>query len=319
MDYIFCSRNVRTQTFGTDPGITQYLEVPFTAAQHSPGHRITASKWLQKVVTEATSGVNPLNGKPVGDVLIYVHGFNNDLPTVLARHREIRKGLEADGFKGVVVSFDWPCDTTALAYLDDRQDAKKVAMRLVTEGIVPMLKFRDPAGCEISLHVLAHSMGSFVLREAFDDADDTMAAAQRNWTIGQMMLCGADVSAASLGDDSTSASFYRHAVRVTNYFNPLDSVLSISGAKRLGISPRAGRVGLPGDAPAKAVNVNVGDYYDANRAAFAHVPNSDHSFYFYDATMLRDIHYTLKGDLDRNVIPTRRLDRAGKLHLSTGT
>ncbi len=315
MDYIFCARNTKAQGFGTDPGTTQFLEVPAAATRHQPGHRIAVSKWLARVAGEATSGINPLNGKPVGDVLIYLHGFNNDLPTVLARHRLLRKALEADGFKGVVVSFDWPCDTTALAYLDDRQDAKKVAMRLVTEGIVPMLKFRDPADCEISLHVLAHSMGAFVLREAFDDADDTMAAATRNWTLGQLMLCGGDVSAASLGDTASSESFYRHAVRVTNYFNPLDSVLSISGAKRLGISPRVGRVGLPGDAPTKAVNVNVGDYYDAYRADFAQVPNSDHAFYFYDPTMLRDIHHTLQGKLDRNVIPTRRLDSAGRLHL----
>ena len=85
--------------------------------------------------------------------------------------------------------------------------------------------------------------------------------------------------------------------------------------ERLGISPRVGRVGLPANAPSKAVNVNVGDYYDANRADFAHVPNSDHAFYFYDPTMLRDIHDTLKGELDRNVIPTRRLDSAGRLYL----
>ena len=113
---------------------------------------------------------------------------------------------------------------------------------------------------------------------------------------------------------ASSSSLYRHCVRLTNYSNPYDAVLSISGVKRVGVSPRVGRIGLPVGAPPKAVNVDVGDFYDANRANFAHIPNSDHSFYFYDPTFLKDVHFTLKGEIDRAFIPTRVL-RGDKLHL----
>jgi hypothetical protein len=117
-----------------------------------------------------------------------------------------------------------------------------------------------------------------------------------------------------MGMTDSSSSLYRHCVRLTNYSNPYDAVLSISGAKRVGVSPRVGRIGLPASAPSKAVNVDVGDYYDAHREDFAHIPNSDHSFYFYDQTFLRDVHFTLKGEIDRMFIPTRVV-RGDKLHL----
>ncbi len=157
-------------------------------------------------------------------------------------------------------------------------------------------------------------MGAFVVREAFDDADDRPAVAATSWTVSQVMFAAADVSVASMADGPTSSSLYRHCVRMTNYSNPYDSILSISGAKRVGVAPRVGRIGLPANAPAKAVNVNTGDYYDANRARFAHLTNADHSWFFSDATFLKDVFFTIQGDLDRNVIPTRRLE-GGMLHL----
>jgi esterase/lipase superfamily enzyme len=54
---------------------------------------------------------------------------------VIERHRLLANGLADIGFKGMVVSFDWPIDDKALAYLADRHKAKLTAMRLMTEGI----------------------------------------------------------------------------------------------------------------------------------------------------------------------------------------
>ena len=312
MDYVFCARNTQAGSFGTDPGPTKYLEIPPSHTQPSPTHAVQRRGWFDRVTAEAEVRRNP-HGQPVGDVLIYVHGFNTSQAVMLERHRSIRTGLEADGYKGVVVSFDWPCSNSAINYLPDRTDAKITAIRLVTDGIGPFSRFIDQ-GCEISLHLLVHSMGAYVLREAFDDADDRPAVAATSWTVSQVMMASADVSSDSMGMTASSSSLYRHCVRLTNYSNPYDSVLSISGVKRVGVSPRVGRIGLPTGTPPKAVNVDVGDYYDVNRENFAHIPNSDHSFYFYDQTFLQDVHYTLKGEIDRAFIPTRVV-RGDKLHL----
>jgi pimeloyl-ACP methyl ester carboxylesterase len=312
MDYIFSARNVRSGAFGSGPGPVKYLEVPENHTDPTPGHAIGLRAWFDKVIEIAKTNVNS-RGMPVGDVLIYVHGFNNDPATVLVRHRAIRKGLEQQGYAGAVVSFDWPSASSALNYLEDRSDAKLTALRLVDAGIAPFSRYVQQ-DCDISVHILAHSMGGFVVREAFDDADDRPAVAATSWTVSQVMICAGDVSSESMGVNATSSSLYRHCVRLTNYSNPYDSILSISGAKRVGVSPRVGRIGLPASAPSKAVNVNVGDYYDTHRANFAGITNADHAWHFFDPVFLHDVLLTVKGAIDRNVFPTRRMD-GGELHL----
>ncbi len=295
MDHIFTSRGVVQGVFGSDPGPTRYLAVPAAATDTRPAQQVTRRAFVDAILAETG---------PTGDVLIYVHGFNTDPATMLARHRLIRAGLAADGYRGVVVSYDWPAASSALNYLEDRTDAKLTALRLVTDGIAPFSRLVRQ-DCRVNVHVLAHSMGAFVLREAFDDADDRPAVAATGWTVSQVMLAAADVSADSMGATAVSSSLYRHCVRLTNYSNPFDAVLSVSGAKRVGVSPRVGRIGLPAHAPAKAVNVDVGDYYDSHRADFAQVPNADHAWFFYDPVFLRDVHFTLQGRIDRAAIPTR--------------
>jgi esterase/lipase superfamily enzyme len=57
-----------------------------------------------------------------------VHGYNNSQETVLKRQRKLQRGLERNGFDGVVVSFDWPSANNVLNYLEDRRDAKKISI-----------------------------------------------------------------------------------------------------------------------------------------------------------------------------------------------
>ncbi len=312
MDHIFAARSLTAGNFASNPGPTRYLAMPETVTSPAPAHAIPRRAWFDQVIQDARHDPHA-PGPPSGDVLVYVHGFNNSADTTLHRHRLIRKGLKTLGYKGAVVSFDWPSASNVLNYLDDRSDAKLTALRLVTDGIAPFSRVVRQ-DCDISVHVLAHSMGAFVVREAFDDADDRPAVAATGWTLSQVMFAAADVSAQSMATSPTSSSLYRHCVRLTNYSNPYDSVLSISGAKRVGVAPRVGRIGLPATAPEKAVNVNCGDYYDTNRARFAQVDNADHAWFFHDQTFLKDVLFTLQGDLDRHVIPTRRTE-GGQLHL----
>ena len=177
MDYIFSVRRVKKGAFTNELGSTYFLKVPETAPDISPSHQIGSAgtgmpdKWAKEVMAAAKSGVNPRSGVPKGDILIYVHGFNTPTATLLERHRLVRAGVEKHGFEGVVVSFDWPSASSALNYLEDRSDAKQTARLLVDAGIAAFAARQTP-DCEINLHLLAHSMGAYVVREAFDDADD---------------------------------------------------------------------------------------------------------------------------------------------------
>ena len=314
MDYVFCVRSIRSGSFSNEPGATHFLEVPEGSASITPGQRITKRNWVKRVQQAAKSGES--DGVDIGDIVFYVHGFNNSQNVVLERHRKIRNGLAAHGFKGVVVSFDWPSADSALNYLEDRKDAKATALKLVDEGITTFAALQRP-DCRINLHVLAHSMGCYVVREAFDDADDRPAVAGRSWSVSQVMLVAGDLSQSSLNaGNPKSSSLYRHCVRLTNYYNPLDEVLTVANVKRIGVAPRVGRIGLPDNPPEKAVNLYCGEYYKKHKDDFDLDPFSEpHRFYFDDSTFMEDVFHTVAGRLDRHEFPTRLPTTAGNLAL----
>jgi len=317
VDYVICVRRIRNGQFDpepSEPGKVRFLEVPNGVSDITPSQENTAGDdWSAKVLEQAKTDPD---AEP-GDILFYVHGFNTETATMLERHRKIKTKLDIAGFKGVVVSFDWPSDNKAINYLEDRWDAKKSALKLVKYGIHRFAKYQKP-GCEINLHVLAHSMGAFVVREAFDDADDVAKIASISWSVSQVMLVAGDISAGSMGaGKSKSSSLYRHTVRLTNYFNPYDNVLKLSNVKRIGVSPRVGRVGLPDVVPDKAVNVNCGSYFKAHKDDFGDADYAGHNWYFDDQCFFNDVFETIKGDIDRNLIPTRE-GREGQLALKLG-
>jgi len=312
-NYFFTVRQQNDDgTFNSDIGNTTYLNVPDNANNLITDDAINADQWVSDIMNEAQE-----------DILIYVHGYNNTGMDVVTAHKAIRQGLEAlklpDGsnaFKGKVVTFDWPCGDNALMYLPDRQQAKKTAMELVNGGII-LLSQRQSNNCKINIHLLAHSTGAFVVREAFDDADDHTEKVIPGWMVTQIVFIAGDISSSSMNQPGECDSIYNHTVRLTNYSNPYDIVLAMSNLKRLGFENRAGRVGLPPNAPDKCVNVNCGAYYEsiANTSSDKFY---SHSWFFDDkqnSAFIQDLAGTINGGLDRNVMPTRKLDRDNNLVL----
>ena len=303
--FSICVRGIRNGRFDDEPviGPTRYLDVP-DGATPVPSHQISRTEWTRRLLATFTAGAG---GRGlVGDLTVFVHGFNNSIATVAQRNRALQDGLSAAGFSTTVVSFDWPSGTIPIGYLEDRHDAKVTAMRLVKDGIKLFLAARTP-DCAVNIHVVAHSMGAYVVREAFDDADDSNAADQ-NWTANQVVLVAGDVSAGSLsaGNDS-SESLYRHGYRLTNYYSRHDAALQVSNLKRVGLSPRVGRVGLPASAPDKAVDVDCSARFEALLAAGKADASGtgSHAFYFNDPLFYADLAATLLGRVDRAALPTR--------------
>ncbi len=314
-DYLLSARRVRKQKFDAEPGRTRFLKVPANRLP-TPAHAIEQAEWVDAVMAEGQTHTNHNTGNDCGDIAVLVHGYSNDAKSIMWRHRRLKADLADAGFKGVLVSFDWPSDDRALNYLEDRSDAKITALRLV-DDCISLLASAQFRGCEYNVHVIAHSTGAYVVREGFDDADDRPGIAATNWTVSQVCFVGADVSSRSMSaSDSKSSSIYRHCTRLTNYQNPYDSVLKLSNIKRVGVAPRVGRIGLPPDHLDKAVNVNCGAYFagkDRKKASF--IGTYNHSWYFGDKVFARDLAATLTGDVDRFFIPGRHRDEHGALHL----
>lgn len=238
----------------------------------------------------------------------------------MQRHRRLATDLHNAGFKGVIMSFDWPSADMPLNYLEDRHDAKLTALQLVNDGIRILAAEQGP-DCTINIHLLGHSTGAYVIREAFDDADDAVLA-QIGWVVSQIAFIGGDISSASLSDgNSSSESLYRHCIRLTNYSNLYDSVLKLSNSKRLGTSPRAGRVGLPADAPPKAVNVDCSEYFqrlegDPNVRAQDQVEaigTFEHSWHIGNKIFARDLFETLRGDTGTRTVTSFRPGRLAQM------
>lgn len=319
-DFVICTRDTSGNKFIPEPGDTLFLKVADTA-QPKPSDAVGVDAWVREMFKQAIWGKDARTSAPRGDILVFVHGYNNDLDVVMKRQRRLKADLAQAGYKGAVVSFDWPSANMALNYLEDRHDAKATALRLV-DDCIKLFAARQTPDCCINVHLLGHSTGAYVIREAFDDADDTEIK-NASWIVSQIALIGADISSASMSADSDSTeSLYRHCTRLTNYSNRGDSVLKLSNIKRLGMAPRVGRVGLPKDHPEKAVDVDCSEYFARlntdpvikSADQRESIGSFDHSWYIGNRVFAADLFETLRGDLDRSIIPTRRQEN-GRLIL----
>jgi hypothetical protein len=267
-------------------------------------------QWLAELIGTFPSDISPVSGRPVlvGDIVLLVHGFNVSHAAACAFHVKCAQGLARAGWFGQLVSYDWPSDGLVFAYLPDRANARAAASTLVTSAI-GLLERTQTAGCRIAVHVLAHSMACFVVQQAVTWAYQDVPA---GWKVGQLIMVAADVDTTvfATGQDS-AGKFDQHAARLTAYCNSYDKALAVSGAKRLDLAPRMGRVGLPDDTPAMMCEVDCSAYFDAHYPDLADQlnPVTTHSFYFAQDRFWQDVVLTLAGGIDRSVFPTR--DPAG--------
>lgn len=304
MDYVICARNIKSDNkFGSEPADeSTYLMLGEDAAtQPKPEQKRSPDVWAKKVIAEARRG---LKKEEYGNILVFVHGYNNSQATVMQRHRRLRDDLRAAAFKGIVVSFDWPSGDIGAFYLEDLVDANNSAFRLVGDGVMLLAKYQQP-DCLVNIHLLAHSMGAYVTREAFNAADDSDNLAGKTWHVSQIMFIAGDISSRSLRDsDHRSEGLYRNCTRLTNYSSKHDGVLGLSNFKRAGVAPRAGRIGLPDEACGHAVNVDCSDYFKTIPDTQPVIGNREHSWHIGDPVIMQDILETMNG-VDRSSTGTR--------------
>ncbi|MBL8863080.1 MAG: alpha/beta hydrolase [Planctomycetes bacterium] len=307
-DHVLTMRNVPKADgrFGGSAAKTRFLVVPDGAKEPLASHEVGRKSWFDGLRDAFPPDAQ---GGRSGHLLAYVHGYNNSPRNVLDRHRLLVRALRKAGWDGVLLSFDWPSEGTTIQYMEDRREVRGVAERLVTDLILPFVKYRE-SDCDVNVSLIAHSMGGYLVREAFLDADDTRVIAESNWSIGQVVFVGADVSSSCFRVGTRdSRCFERHCARFTNYFTPQDAALKVSNMKRMGLAPRVGRVGLPNESTSRFVDVDcarrfvkIDERSWKDQGGFGEF---SHSWYFGDAVFAQDLAYTLLGDIDRNYIPTR--------------
>ncbi len=286
---------------GVEP--TEYLT--FTA----PGQEqaFDQASWVQRLVASFPSVTNE-SGVSVrqGDVLLLVHGFNTSEDDAQRWHLQCVAGLAQAGWKGKVVSFRWPSRNLVFAYVDDRFSARAAASALVASGIA-VLQANQEQNCTVNVHVLAHSMGAFVVQQAFTWAYQDVPP---DWRVAQILFAAGDVDRSVFSQShATAKAFERHGARLTSYCNRFDKALAVSNAKRLELAPRLGRSGLPDDAPSMMCQVDATDLFDTRYPEISELdPAKTHGFYFSQPEFWRDVVLTLGGGIDRSAFPTRKPD-----------
>ncbi len=293
--------SLRAKTDDSKIGPARYLRIEDDGAQTA----LSPAAW-RKAVLDSFTETTP-QGQPRGDLLFFVHGFNVSFKHALNGDAENRAKLAAHGWTGVYVSYDWPSLGETLGYYADRSNARASANALIDSALSMFVAALTP-DCQVRVSVMAHSLGAFVVRQAFSWAYQDTKTNAKAWSISQLLLVAGDIAQGSLSAGQDGGRWFNKYVgRTTTYSNRFDSVLQISDIKNGEPTPRAGRVGLPVDAPESFCNVDCSAFFAGLDFGLGKRinPATAHGFYFDQDAFWRDAVLTLEGGIDRHVIPTR--------------
>ena len=161
------------------------------------------------------------------DILLYVHGFNTSLDE--ARLRLTQIAVDAR-FGGVPVLFTWPSESGMLSYVSAKERA--TASRDALQGLIRDLAAIPGVG---RVHVLAHSMGSWLAMEALRE-NAIAGHPDLDGKLGDVMLAAPDID---LGVFRQQMARLGSAARVSIFVSRDDRALSLS-SRLAGDRPRVG-------------------------------------------------------------------------------
>ncbi len=193
------------------------------------------------------------------DVLFYVHGFNTSYDEARFRLAQV----VTDGrFGGVPILFTWPASASLLDYEAAKESASAsrdaLAQTLNELGDIPDIG---------RIHILAHSMGSWLTMEALRQ-DAIAGHADLNGKLGDVMLAAPDIDVGVFRNQVAKVD----PSHITILVSSNDRALSLS--RRLaGDRPRVGALS-PGNPQDKAVldqlGVKVYDLSDQSIGLIGH-------------------------------------------------
>jgi esterase/lipase superfamily enzyme len=164
------------------------------------------------------------------EAVVFVHGFNTSFDDSAFRFAQIIWDLQ---YKGLPVLFSWPSRGAVIDYPYDRESAL-----YARDAFISLLaNLRD--GHKIhTVHVIAHSMGNFLVLEALARQTGSSTGA-----MGQLIMAAPDVDRDQfLQDVAKIREFFRG---LTLYASSADRALALSKRVAGGI-PRAGDVSAEG-------------------------------------------------------------------------
>jgi esterase/lipase superfamily enzyme len=168
---------------GHEPGV---IERPSITSESRSRHfvvvgerKLDPATFQQEIATQVSGRVGTSR-----DVLVFVHGFNVNYDEARFRLAQI---VTDGSFTGVPVLFTWPSRNQILAYGSDKESA--TASRDPLEKLLEDLAATPGVG---RVHILAHSMGTWLAMEALRQAG-IAGKGDLDGHIGEVMLAAPDI------------------------------------------------------------------------------------------------------------------------------
>jgi esterase/lipase superfamily enzyme len=164
------------------------------------------------------------------DALLFVHGFNTDFVESLQAAAEVARTLAGPL---VVIVFSWPSDGSLLplrAYASDRDDARAsgVALGRGLQKLAHWLRLLPRADhCRRGVHLMAHSMGNYALRWAWQSIRASAGGELRR-LFDHVLMVAADEDHDTFEHEHKLKGLPDLARSVTVYHNARDRALMVS-------------------------------------------------------------------------------------------
>lgn len=237
-----------------------------------------------------------------GDLLLYIHGFKNDLDTAL---QHLMGVIEKYTVKGSAIKhvamFTWPAMHKLLRYRSDARDAEDSGIALARAYQMLIEFFRAVFGrnpekpinpvCNNNIHLLCHSMGNQVLKSM---AKQLQADGRKVTSLfNEIVLVGSDVEWTIFEEPYEMYRLTEICQRVHVYFHNRDRALWISETTKNAYN-RLGRYGFRHfeKVPAHVYSVDVSGIKDEPGLANDII---HHWYYVESPSVLQDVLEVLRG------------------------
>ncbi len=228
------------------------------------------------------------------DTVVFIHGYNVSFKQALTATARLKLKFGHDeGGPGInAVLFSWPSDGSInpfLAYANDRQDAAASGPAFA-RGFLKLADFlrgsTPQEACDQRVHLIAHSMGNYVLRHAVQEIR-MQSAGQPPRIFDQVLLMAADEDDDAFEYEHKLKRLPRLGKRVNVYFNNEDRAMAVSD-KTKGNPDRLGDDGprVPRAIPGKVTLI------DCTPVASGIV---EHSYYVDSPRVVDDMRQVLAG------------------------
>ena len=244
------------------------------------------------------------------DALLFIHGFNVSFSEAIESAASMAEKYAEHNYEPNVFVFSWPSDGKTLSYFNDRHDAETsgYAFARGLEKLSDFLKDgKSDVACNQKIHLIAHSMGNYVLRHALQQAKKISKGSSLSRIFDEVILTAADEDNDTFDYDYKLANLPNIAQRITVYFNSGDLALKISDYTK-GNPERLGHDGpnKPHDISAKVVLVDA----SAVVGGF-----TEHSYHQEEDTVVKDLVAVLQGKSSENINGRTYVPHANKFKL----